>query len=99
MDSFVSVYLDMAAGADAVSAAVARSPNPLGVLKVRVDDTVVAKLRLPNRRSPDGMLDDNVAAGQRRRYGEQLSVALGVPVQALCDLRRATIQRVDLFAR
>jgi len=42
MDSFVSVYVDMAAGADAVRAAVAKLANPRGVLKVTVDDTAVS---------------------------------------------------------
>jgi hypothetical protein len=90
MDSFVSVYVDTAAGADAVRAAVAKLPNPSGVLKVRVDDTAVSDT-FGCRIAVDltGTFDEQTERlAIARRYAEQLSVALGIPVHALCDLLR-----------
>ncbi|MBY0291070.1 MAG: hypothetical protein K2X52_28605 [Mycobacteriaceae bacterium] len=88
MDSFVSVYVDMAAGADAVRAAVAKLANPRGVLKVTVDDTAVSDT-FGCRIAVDltGTFDEQTEGlAIARRYAEQLSEALRIPVHALCDL-------------
>jgi transposase len=55
MEAFVSVYVDMAATADSVRAAVAELPKPKGVFDVTVDcNSVTDTFGLPHSSRPDG---------------------------------------------
>ena len=90
MDAFVSVYVDMAATAAAVRAAVAELPNPEGVFEVTVDcnsvtDTFGCRIAVDLTGTFDEQTE-GLAIG--RRYAEQLSLALGVPVFPFYDLLR-----------
>ncbi|MCW2623521.1 hypothetical protein [Mycobacterium sp.] len=90
MDAFVSVYVDMAATADAVRAAVAELPNPEGVFEVTDDcnsvtDTFGCRIAVDLTGTFDEQTE-GLAIG--RRYAEQLSLALGVPVFPFYDLLR-----------
>jgi hypothetical protein len=90
MEAFVSVYVDMAATADAVRAAVAELPNPRGVLGVHVDgnsvtDTFGCRIAV----DLTGTFDERTEGlGIARGYAEQLSLALGVPAFPFYDLLR-----------
>lgn len=88
MESFVSVYVDMAASADAVRAAVAELPTPSGVLQVSVDcssvtDTFGCRIAVDLTGTFDEQTEGLAIA---RCYAEQLSSALGVPVFPFRDL-------------
>jgi hypothetical protein len=90
VEGFVSVYVDRAAGADAVRAAVAGLSSPAGVSDIVVDDSaptdtfdcrVVVELT--------GTFDEATEGREiARRYAKQLSIALGVPAFSLFDLLR-----------
>src|SRR5258708_15369328 len=90
MEAFVSVYVDMAATADAVRAAVAELPKPKGVFDVTVDcnsvtDTFGCRIAV----DLTGTFDDQAEGlAIARGYAEQLSVALSVPVLPFSDLLR-----------
>lgn len=90
MDAFVSVYVDMAARADDVLAAVALLPKPVGVLAVRVDgdgvtDTFGCRIAV----DLTGTFDEKTEGlGIARAYAAELSVALGITAFALHDLLR-----------
>jgi len=90
MESFVSVYVDMAATADAVRAAVAELPKPTGVFEVTVDcnsvtDTFGCRIAVDLTGTFDERTEGLAIA---RRYAEQLSRAVGVPAFAFYDLLR-----------
>lgn len=90
MDSFVSVYVDMAATADAVRAAVAELPKPKGVVEVTVDgssvtDTFGCRIAVDLTGTFDEQTEGLAIA---RRYAERLSLALGVPAFPFYDLLR-----------
>jgi hypothetical protein len=90
MESFVSVYVDMAATADAVHAAVAELPPPTSVLDVTVDcnsvtDTFGCRIAVDLTGTFDEQTEGLAIA---RRSAEQLSLALGVPVFPFYDLLR-----------
>jgi transposase len=90
MQAFVSVYVDMAATADAVRAAVAELPNPKGVFEVSVDCNSVTDI-FGCRIAVDltGAFDERTEGlAIARRYAEQLSRALGVPAFPFYDLLR-----------
>jgi hypothetical protein len=75
----VSVYVDMAATADAVRAAVAELPKPRGVFEVTVDcnsvtDTFGCRIAVDLTGSFDEQTEGLAIA---RGYAEQLSLALG----------------------
>lgn len=92
MEAFVSVYVDRAAGVDAVRAAVAGLPTPEGVVHVGIDDSLVTE-NFGCRVAVDltGSFDEKTeGCGIARRYASQLSAVLGVPVFALFDLLRAS---------
>lgn len=86
----MSVYVDMAATADDVRAAVAELANPNGVFEVTVDcnsitDTFGCKIAV----DLTGAFDEQAEGpGIARRYAEQLSLALGVPAISFYDLLR-----------
>src|SRR6476661_6061549 len=84
------VYVDMAVTADAVRAAVAALPTPRGVSDVQVDCGTVTDI-FGCRIAVDltGTFDERTEGlAIARRYAEQLSLALGVPVFPLYDLLR-----------
>jgi hypothetical protein len=90
MKAFVSVYVDMAATADSVRAAVAELPKPKGVFDVAVDcrsvtDTFGCRIAVDLTGTFDEQGEGLAIA---RVYAEQLSAALGVPVFAFYDLLR-----------
>jgi hypothetical protein len=90
MEAFVSVYVDMAATADAVRAAVAELPNPKGVFEITVDrnsvtDTFGCRIAVDLTGTFDEQTEGLAIA---RRYAEQLSLALGVPAFPFYDLLR-----------
>ena len=90
MDAFVSVYVDMAATADSVRAAVAELPKPTGVFDVTVDcnsvtDTFGCRIAVDLTGTFDEQAEGLAIV---RRYAEQLSVALGVPAFPFYDLLR-----------
>ena len=87
---FVSVYVDMAAAADGVRAAVAELPKPRGVLDVQVDCNFVADT-FGCRIAVDltGTFNEKTEGlAIARGYAEQLSIALGVPAFPFYDLLR-----------
>jgi hypothetical protein len=88
--AFVSVYVDMSAGVDAVRAAVAVLPRPVGVLDVDVDcsavsDTFGCKIAVDLTGTFDQQAEGPTIA---RGYAKQLAASIGVPAFALCDLLR-----------
>jgi transposase len=90
MEAFVSVYVDMAASADSVRAAVAELPKPKGVFDVTVDcnsvtDTFGCRIAVDLTGTFDEQAEGLAIA---RRYAEQLSRALGVPAFPFYDLLR-----------
>jgi hypothetical protein len=90
MESFVSVYVDMAATADAVRGAVAELPKPKGVFEVTVDcnsvtDTFGCRIAVDLTGTFDERTEGLAIA---RRYAEQLCLALGVPAFPFYDLLR-----------
>lgn len=90
MEAFVSVYVDMAATADAVRTAVAQLPKPKGVFDVTVDcssvtDTFGCRIAVDLTGTFDEQADGLAIA---RRYAQQLSEALGVPAFPFYDLLR-----------
>jgi hypothetical protein len=90
MESFVSVYVDMAATADAVRAAVAELPRPKGVFEVTVDcnsvtDNFGCRIAVDLTGTFDEQTEGLAIAGP---YAEQLSLALGVPTFSFYDLLR-----------
>jgi hypothetical protein len=90
MEAFVSVYVDMAATADAVRAAVAELPSPRGVFDVQVDcnsatDTFGCRIAVDLTGTFDEQTEGLAIA---RGYAEQLSLALGVPAFPFYDLLR-----------
>jgi hypothetical protein len=90
MDSFVSVYVDMAARTDDVRAAVAVLPMPEGVLEVKVDgdavtDTFGCRVAVDLTGTFDERAEGLTIA---RRYADALSEALGVAAFAFHDLLR-----------
>ena len=90
MEAFVSVYVDMAATADSVRAAVAELPKPKGVFDVTVDcnsvtDTFGCRIAVDLTGTFDEQAEGLAIA---RGYAEQLSVALGVPAFTFYDLLR-----------
>lgn len=90
MDAFVSVYVDMAARAHDVRAAVAALPKPIGVLAVEVDgdgvtDTFGCRIAVDLTGTFDEATEGIAIA---RGYAAQLSAALGVSAFALYDLLR-----------
>jgi hypothetical protein len=89
--SLVSVYIDTAATCEAVRAAVAELPVPLGVTHVGIDDRsftgafgcrIAIELTGTFRQAVEG---PKIA----RQYARELANALGVPAFALYDLLRA----------
>jgi hypothetical protein len=91
MNSFVSVYVDMAAQMDDVSAAVAELVLPRGVQAVKVDgdavtDTFGCRIAVDLTGTFDEQADGVVIA---RAYASELAEALGVPVYAFHDLLRS----------
>lgn len=90
MEAFVSVYVDMAATADSVRAAVAQLPKPNRVFDVTVDcssvtDTFGCRIAVDLTGTFDERTEGLTIA---RGYAEQLSVALGVPAFPFYDLLR-----------
>lgn len=90
MDSFVSVYVDMAALADDVRVAVAELSAPDGVREVTVDpgsvtDSFGCRIAVDLTGTFDERTEGLAIA---RRYAADLSVALGMPAFALYDLLR-----------
>jgi hypothetical protein len=90
MNSFVSVYVDMAAQTDDVRAAVAELVMPEGVHVVEVDgaavtDTFGCRVAVDLTGTFDERADGLVIA---RTYASELSAALGVPAYAFHDLLR-----------
>ena len=90
MNSFVSVYVDMAARTDDVRAAVAALIMPEGVHVVEVDgdtvtDTFGCRVAVDLTGTFDERADGLVIA---RTYASELSAALGVPAYAFHDLLR-----------
>lgn len=90
MNAFVSVYVDMAARADDVRAAVAKLPKPAGVLEAKVDgdgvtDTFGCRIAVDLTGTFDERAEGLAIA---RGYAAQLTAALGVPAFALFDLLR-----------
>lgn len=86
----MSVYVDMAATADAVRAAVAELPKPRGVFDVQVDcssvtDTFGCRIAVDLTGTFDEKIEGLAIA---RRYAEQLSLVLGVPAFPFYDLLR-----------
>lgn len=90
MDAFVSVYVDMAARADDVQAAVAVLPVPDGVLEVKVDcDAITDTFGCRIAVDLTGTFDERTQGlAIARRYAAELSAALGVPAYAFHDLLR-----------
>jgi hypothetical protein len=91
MNSFVSVYVDMAAQADDVRAAVAALVRPKGVAEVEVDgdavtDTFGCRIAVDLTGTFDEQADGIAIA---REYASELSMALGVPAYAFHDLLRS----------
>src|SRR5271170_1393430 len=89
-ESFASVYVDKAATSDAVRAAVAQVPTPVGVAKVRIDgrsvsDTFGCRIAIDLTGTFNERTEGRSIA---RWYAQQLSALLGVPVFALYDLLR-----------
>lgn len=94
VESFVSVYVDMSAGSDAVRAAVAMLPMPDGVSLAEVDDSPVTDT-FGCRIAVDltGPFDEQTQGCTiAREYAEQLSAALGLPAFAFYDLIRRDSQ-------
>jgi hypothetical protein len=90
MNAFVSVYVDMAARAEDVRAAVAELPTPAGVVKVEVDgdaitDTFGCRVAVDLTGTFDEGTEGLIIA---RAYAAQLSAALDVPAFAFYDLLR-----------
>jgi hypothetical protein len=90
-EAFVSVYVDMSAGGDAVRSAVAVLPTPEGVLDVEVDCTAVSdtfgcKIAVDLTGTFDAQTEGPTIA---RGYAKQLATALGVPAFAFYDLLRS----------
>jgi len=90
MEAFVSVYVDMAATADAVRAAVTELPKPKSVFDVTVDcssvtDTFGCRIAVDLTGTFDEQTEGLIIAC---RYAEQLSLALGVPAFSFYDLLR-----------
>lgn len=90
VSAFVSVYLDRAAGGDAVRAAVAGLPTPVGISDIGVDDsstteTFGCRIAVDLTGTFDEETDGPAIA---RNYAAQLSAALGVPAFAFYDLLR-----------
>ena len=84
--SFVSVYVDWAATIEQVSAAAAGLPKPEGVQRTEVvaaGDTFGCRVAVDLTGDFDEQRDGPRIA---RRYANQLSEVLGVPVFALHDL-------------
>ena len=86
----MSVYVDMSATEDAVRAAVAVLPRPVGVLDVDVDcsavsDTFGCKIVVELTGTFDEQGEGPIIA---RDYAKQLATAIGVPAFALYDLLR-----------
>ena len=86
----MSVYVDMSAAEDAVRAAVAVLPRPVGVLDVDVDcsavsDTFGCKIVVELTGTFDEQAEGPTIA---RGYAKQLATAIGVPAFALYDLLR-----------
>jgi hypothetical protein len=89
MESFVSVYVDMAADVDSVCAAVDGLPTPEGVFDVRVDEAVSDTFGCRIAVDLSGAFDERTEGlAIARSYAERLSSTLGVPVFALHDLLR-----------
>jgi len=89
-DSLASVYVDMAASLDAVQAAVAQLPMPVGVNKVGIDDrsitdTFGCRIAIDLTGAFNETVEGHTIA---RRYAQRLSALLGVPAVALYDLLR-----------
>lgn len=90
MDAFVSIYIDMAANAADVRAAVAAAPAPDGVTQVVIDDRFIGDT-FGCRIAVDliGTFDEGrQGLCIARDYAQRLSAVLGVPVFALFDLLR-----------
>jgi hypothetical protein len=90
MNAFVSVYVDMAARAEDVRAAVAELPTPAGVVEVEVDgdaitDTFGCRVAVDLTGTFDEGTEGLIIA---RAYAAQLSAALDVPAFAFYDLLR-----------
>jgi hypothetical protein len=90
MDAFVSVYVDMAARADDVRAAVAALPLPDGVVEAKVDgeavtDTFGCRVAVDLTGTFDEEAEGLTIA---RDYASGLSEALGLPAFAFHDLLR-----------
>ena len=89
--AFVSVYVDMAASADSVRAAVTQLRKPIGVLEVTVDCSSVTDM-FGCRVAVDlqGAFDEQTEGlAIARAYASQLSLALGVPAIPFYDLLRS----------
>jgi hypothetical protein len=90
MGSFVSVYVDMAAGVADVRDAIARLPMPAGVDAVEVDDSLMTdtfgcRIAVDLTGSFDERTEGPTLA---RQYAEALTAAIGVPAYAFYDLLR-----------
>lgn len=90
MDAFVSVYVDMAARADDVRAAVDALPLPAGVVEAKVDcdgvtDTFGCRVAVDLTGAFDEKTDGLTIA---REYAAKLSEVLGIPAVAFYDLLR-----------
>jgi hypothetical protein len=90
MNAFVSVYVDMAARANDVHAAVAHLPKPRGVAEVKVDcdaitDTFGCRIAVDLTGTFDERTEGLAIA---RAYAADLSAALGIPAFAFYDLLR-----------
>jgi hypothetical protein len=80
MDSSVSVYVDRAAGGDAVRAAVAGMPTPENVKNIAVyERSVTLGCRVAVNLTGDftDQIEGRIVA---RQYASQLSSAIGMPV-------------------
>ncbi|WP_319450360.1 MULTISPECIES: hypothetical protein [unclassified Mycobacterium] len=91
MRSFVSVYVDMAAGAAEVREAVARLPVPKDVVRVEVDDGLMSdtfgcRIAVDLTGSFDERLQGPTIA---RHYADALAAQIGVPAYAFYDLVRS----------
>lgn len=90
MEGFVSVYVDMAAPAEAVHAATAALPLPTNVFEISVDCSAVSDM-FGCRIAVDltgGFDEQSEGPAIARGYAQYLSVLLGVPVYAFYDLLR-----------
>ena len=90
MDAFVSVYVDMAARADEVRAAVDVLPLPDGVVEAKVDgetvtDTFGCRVAVDLTGTFDEGAEGLIIA---REYAAGLSSVLGIPAFAFYDLLR-----------